>query len=205
MNAVTSQAQPSPPRRVRIDGKRSVLMRPVEASDAAGLSDFYARLSCESSRRRFLSCGNPPRSAVVRAFTEHEGEGFVGILNAPGAKDGAVVAHVSLQPDGPDSAEIAFAVADDLQRHGLGSALMETAVKHAQRLGLRRLSATMFADNTPMQRLMRGAGCSIALDQIDAGTEEIALAICSLPALSPPLASRQPTPAMTAMSLWTSR
>lgn len=195
MDAISSQVRSIPPRRELIDRDRWISIRPIEASDAAGLSDFYARLSPESKRRRFLSYAKPSAGALARAFTEREGQGFVGILDAPGPSDGVVVAHASLQPDGLGCAEIAFAVADELQGHGIGSALMEAVVQHAQQLGLRRLSATMFADNTPMRRLLRGAGCEIALDQIDAGTEEIALAICSLTALSPPQrAPRSPSP-----------
>ena len=123
------------------------------------------------------------------------------VLGEPGPNDGQVVAHASLQPDGMGGAEIAFAVADELQGHGIGTALMETAVEYAQHLGLRRLSATMFADNAPMRRLLQGAGCEIALDQIDAGTEEIALAICSLPASPPQRASRSPSAETTPMNL----
>ena len=195
MDAISSQVRPIPPRRERIDRDCWISIRPIVCSDAAGLSDFYARLSPESKRRRFLSYRNPSNRALARAFTEREGEGFVGILDAPGPNDGAVVAHASLQPDGHGGAEIAFAVADELQGHGLGKALMETVVQYARRLGLRRLSATLFADNTPMRRLLHGAGCEIALDRIEAGTEEITLAICSLTALSPPRrAPRSPSP-----------
>ena len=195
MDAISSQVRSIPPRRERIDGKSPVSIRPIEASDAAGLSDFYARLSPESRRRRYLSYAKPSDNALARAFTEREGQGFVGILDAPGLNDGEMVAHASLQPDGLGGAEIAFAVADELQGHGIGTALMESVVQHARQLGLRRLSATMFADNTPMRRLLCGAGCEIALDHIDAGTEEIALAICSLTALSPSQrAPRSPSP-----------
>ena len=195
MDTISSQVRSIPPRRERIDRNGWVAIRPIEGSDAVSLSDFYARLSPESKRRRFLSYAKPSDGALARAFTEREGQGFVGILDAPGPNDGEVVAHASLQPDGLGGAEIAFAVADELQGHGIGTALMETVVQRARQLGLRRLSATLFADNTPMRRLLRGAGCEIALDQIDAGTEEIALAICSLTALSPPQrAPRNPSP-----------
>ena len=195
MDTFSSQVRSIPPRRERIDRNRWVAIRPIEGSDVASLSDFYARLSPESKRRRFLSYAKPSDGALARAFTERQGQGFVGILDAPGPSDGEVVAHASLQPDGLGGAEIVFAVADELQGHGIGSALMETVVQHARQLGLRRLSATMFADNTPMRRLLRGAGCEIALDQIDAGTEAIALAICGLTALSPPQrAPRSPSP-----------
>ncbi len=200
MDAITYQVRSIPPRRERTDGKRSVLIRPIEGSDAAALSDFYARLLPESKRRRFLGYGNLD-GALARAFTEREGEGFVGILDEPGPNDGQLVAHASLQPDGLGGAEIAFAVADELQGHGIGSALMESVVEHARQLGLRRLSATMFADNTPMRRLLRGAGCEIVLDQSDAGTEEIALAVCRLPAISPPQRVQGPSPEMMPMGV----
>ena len=194
MDAISSQGRSIPAQRERIDGNRWVSIRPIEGSDAHGLTDFYARLSPESKRRRFLGYGDLD-GALARAFTEREGQGFVAILDEPGPNDGQVVAHASVQRDGLGGAEIAFAVADELQGHGIGSALVESVVQHARQLGLRRLSATMFADNTPMRRLLRGAGCEIVLDQSDAGTEEIALAICSLTAVSPPQrAPRSPSP-----------
>ena len=113
----------------------------------------------------------------MRVFTEATGEGFVGILDERGPNDGALVAHASVQPDGEDSAEIAFAVADELQGHGIGRALMETVVQHARKIGLRRLNATLFAENAPMRRLLRNAGCEIRSDSVALGVEEIALAV----------------------------
>ena len=194
MDAISSQSRSIATLRDGIDRNRWVSIRPIEGSDAAGLSDFYARLLPESKRRHFLGYGELD-GALARSFTEREGQGFVAVLNEPGPNDGQLVAHASLQPDGLGGAEIAFAVADQLQGHGIGSALMGSVVEHARQLGLRRLSATMFADNTPMRRLLRGAGCEIVLDQSDAGTEEIALAVCRLTAFSPPQrAPRSPSP-----------
>lgn len=175
MDAIRAHTRPIPPLRHRIDRDRWVSIRPIERADAAGLSDFYARLSPESRRRRFLGCGMRPDADLVRAFAETAGEGFVGILDERGPNDGAVVAHASVQPDGEDSAEVAFAVADELQGHGIGRALMEAVVQHARQLGLRRLNATLFAENVPMRRLLRNAGCKIRSDAVVLGVEEIAL------------------------------
>ena len=58
MDVITDQVRSIPPRRERTDGKRSVSIRPIEGSDAAGLSDFYARLLPESKRHRFLGFGD---------------------------------------------------------------------------------------------------------------------------------------------------
>lgn len=178
MDAQTSHATRSTPRRrERIDRDRWVSIRPIERTDAAGLSDFYAGLSPESRRRRFLGCTSLPDSALGRRFTDPEGEGFLAVLDEAGPNDGAIVAHASLQPDGPDSAEIAFAVADELQGRGLGRLLMKVVLADARRRGLNRLNATLYAENAPMRRLLRGGGVQILSDDIDAGVEEIAVAV----------------------------
>lgn len=156
---------------------RWVSIRPIERTDAPGLSEFYAGLSRESKRRRFLSLGNPSNRDLTRMFTEREGEGFVGILDQPGPRDGAVVAHASVQPDGHGGAEVAFAVADELQGRGVGGLLVEAALELARRQRLRCLSATLLPDNVPMRRLLRGAGCEVVSDLTDAGVEEIALRV----------------------------
>ena len=174
MNVIAAHTR-STPRRRSIDHKRGVSIRPIERSDAAGLSEFYARLSPESSRRRFLSCGRRSERELARAFTGHAGEGFVAILDEPGPDDGAVVAHASVQAVGDGSAEIAFAVADDLQGRGIGTALMDAVLQHARTAGLRRLTASLFAENVPMRRLLERAGCRIAADRMELGIEEITL------------------------------
>ena len=176
MDATASHAR-STPERHQIDRTRWVSIRPIEQSDAAGLSDFYARLSPESRRRRFLSCGTRPSDDLAHAFTERDGEGFVGILRELGPRDGAVVAHASIQPDGQGRAEIAFAVADELQGRGLGRDLMNAVTQHARRLGLQELSAMLYTENAPMRQLLRGTGLRVVAARIDLGVEEITLAV----------------------------
>jgi RimJ/RimL family protein N-acetyltransferase len=152
-----------------------VSIRPIERTDAAGLSDFYAGLSPESRRRRFLSSGRRSGAELARAFTQLDGEGFVAILREP--NDGAIVGHATFQPDGTGGAEVAFAVADKLQGRGIGRRLMGAILAEARSAGLRRLNATLFADNAAMRRLLRGAEGSVVSDEIDTGVEEIVLAV----------------------------
>jgi len=47
----------------------------------------------------------------------------------------------------------------------------------APRVRGRQRRKTLFADSAPMRRLLRGAGREIVWDEIDAGVEEIALAV----------------------------
>ena len=177
MDASVSHARSVPRRGEGIGADRWVSIRPIERTDALGLSDFYAGLSPESRRRRFLGCGGRSGAELARAFTARDGEGFVAILSEPGPTDGAVVGHGSLQPDGLGGAEVAFVVADELQGCGIGRRLMDAVVAEARATGLHRLSATLFADNAPMRRLLRGTGRPVASDAIDTGVEEIVLAV----------------------------
>ncbi|MGH2401187.1 MAG: GNAT family N-acetyltransferase [Candidatus Limnocylindria bacterium] len=74
---------------------------------------------------------------------------------------------------------MAFAVSDELQARGIGRTLMAMAVERARLRGTPRVTATLFADNAPMRRLLRGAGLEVVADEIDAGVEEIELRVRS--------------------------
>ncbi|HEX5688871.1 MAG TPA: GNAT family N-acetyltransferase [Roseiflexaceae bacterium] len=54
--------------------------------------------------------------------------------------------------------EIALVVRDDLQKQGIGSALLWRLVTEAQRAGITRLKASMLAENGGMFRLIRSMG-----------------------------------------------
>lgn len=174
MNAVAPPAPTRLPRRERIDAARSVSIRPIDPSDAPGLADFYARLSPESRRRRFLGPAVVDDALIAR-FTDEPDGGLVAVLSEPGPRDGEIVGHASVQADGADRAELAFAVADELQGRGLGRILVEMAAELARRRGFREATASLLADNAPMRRLLHGAGAEIVTADIDGGVEEIRL------------------------------
>jgi len=177
MDAIVSHARSFPHKEEGIGADRWVSIRPIERTDAPGLSEFYAGLSPESRRRRFLGSGRRSGAELARAFTQRDGEGFVAILGERGPNDGAIVGHATLQPDGTGGAEVAFAVADELQGRGVGRRLMGAIVAEARSAGLRRLNATLFADNAAMRQLLRGAAGTVVSDEIDTGVEEIVLAV----------------------------
>ena len=178
MHAMTTQPLTAiPRRRERIGGQQGISIRPIERADESGLSDFYAALSPESRRRRFLgSCGALPAS-LAPGLIDRGDAGLVAILAEPGPADGLIVGHASLQPDGEGGAEIAFAVADGFQGRGIGAGLVAGVLSQARSLGLGQVTAVLLADNVRMRRLLRGAGSPILADRPDAGVEEITLAV----------------------------
>ena len=171
MSAYVTQATTAMHRR-RIDGTRWISIRPIERTDALALSEFYAGLSPESRRRRFL-CGSAPPLTMIERLAN--APGLIGVLREIGARDGSIVAHASVQPDGRGRGEMAFAVADEYQRLGLGRLLVGAAVRLARSLGLATVQATLLAENMPMRHLLRSAGIPVLSDRLDAGTEEILL------------------------------
>lgn len=176
MDQTTTQAPTIGARSVPVGKGRWVSIRPIERSDAPGLSDFYAHLSRESRRRRFLGPAPALAPDLLRRFTT-EGEGLVGVLFEHGSRDGAIVAHASVQPVAEGEAEIAFAVADELQGRGLGRTLMREALDLARARGHHRVTATLLAENAPMRRLILGAGRPLVADDLEAGVEEITVGL----------------------------
>ena len=67
-----------------------------------------------------------------------------------------IVGHLCLEPDGVATAEVAVAVARGYQGYGVGRRLLAAGVAWARHEGVARLTATMFVDNAPIQRLLRG-------------------------------------------------
>jgi RimJ/RimL family protein N-acetyltransferase len=165
--------------RITVGRNRWVTIRPIEATDADGLLAFYAALSPEARYSRFLgaSRGIDHRTARRFAAANHQTrDGLVAELGESGPNDGAIVGHACLEPDGPDAEEIAFAVADELQGNGIGTALMAGAIESAKRRGIRRLNGLTFVTNTPMQRLAvhlgnpikrRGQGSGVIRFEVD--------------------------------------
>lgn len=176
MGPIADQQRPILRRRDWIGRGQWVTTRAIEPRDASALTDFYARLSPESRRRRFLT-GTCPQRGVVAGLANDPG--FVVVLGEMGPRDGEIVGHASVQPDARGGAEIAFAVADELQGRGLGRRLVRLALDLARRRGARRASATMLADNAPMRRLLTDAGRPVTADALEAGTEEIVLDLVS--------------------------
>jgi len=161
MNVIATRARPAGYGPVRAPRRSRVSVRPIEASDAGDLSAFYAGLSDESRRRRFLGTvrGISPDQAWAFAATDHRAsDGFVAVAHEAGPNDGRIVGHLCLVPDGEGGNEVAVAVADVFQGRGIGRQLMAAAVESARRRHVPALTLSLFADNAVMRRLALGAG-----------------------------------------------
>lgn len=148
-----------------------VSVRRVHPYDGDALNAFYAGLSADARRARFLASGPGPSQSATRSFCtpdhQHE-EGFVATTT-----DGAVVGHLCLASVGPDTMELGVAVADEWQGKGVGRQLFEAAVQWARTNGVVSIVATAFADNTRVVRLLSSAPYPAIVSWADGGVVEV--------------------------------
>jgi len=130
-----------------------IRVRRVGPGDAQQIERFYADLSAESRLLRFhgASHGIRHQQAETFAAADHQRrDGFVAVA------DGRIVGHLVLEPLGNGVEELAVAVDDRLQHHGLGTLLLAAAIASARIRHVRRLVAWVMVDNVAMRRLLTG-------------------------------------------------
>ena len=153
----------------------SIRIRPIEPGDRDALVGFYESLSAESLSLRFhgASMGIVDRVAVFFCGADHEHrEGLVAVLEEPGMRGSlgpTIVGHLSLEPSAANEVEVAVAVADAWQRHGIGRRLLQAALTWAERHGVERLRASMLTTNVAILGLLRSLGRVVTISMPGAG------------------------------------
>lgn len=149
-------------------------IRPVRAGDARAIAGFYARLTPESRRTRFLGACRSISDLQAERFAragEHGASGWLA-LDA----QGTVVGHLCLEPLDPRGErveEIAVAVAEDWRNRGLGHALLDAAITSARHRGVHALEATMLTGNHPIHALLEHTGLPWTCRALEPGSETI--------------------------------
>ena len=134
-----------------------VLIRPIRADDKRFLSQGLRNMSELSVQRRFLAPKSRFSQSELRYLTEVDGHNHVALVaespTQPARRLIGVARFVRL-PEDPGVAEAAIVVADDWHGRGVGSKLAGALAARARGGGIRRVTATMAADNLPALRLM---------------------------------------------------
>jgi acyl-CoA synthetase (NDP forming)/GNAT superfamily N-acetyltransferase len=138
------------------DGSTLRLQTPTPV-DFEDIKAFYDGLSQESRYLRFHGFGRT--DTVARADAEASGVDRLALI---GRHDGRVVAVTVY--DGlrePGVAEVAFAVADDDQRRGIGMRMLEQLAEIAADRGIHRFDAEVMASNRLMLGVFEHAGFAV--------------------------------------------
>jgi acyl-CoA synthetase (NDP forming)/GNAT superfamily N-acetyltransferase len=152
------------------DGTVAVI-RSLRADDRDAVLDLHESVSVDTLRLRFFSASRD----AGRHYVDH--------LFAPGnTASAALVALIRGRVAGlataevlsPDSAEVAFLVADQDRGRGLGSLLLEHLAALGRRHGVSRFQAEVLGDNYGMLGVFRAAGFAATRKTV-AGEVEVEL------------------------------
>lgn len=144
---------------VPLDDGRAVCVRPIERTDAAGLSALYEHLSAASVRSRYFGPHPHLSAEELGRLTDVDQRTRLALI---GLDDERVVAVARYEGLDGTAAEVALLVADAYQRHGLATHLLRQLAALAAARGYRHFVARVLAANHPMLDVFAQAGFPMA-------------------------------------------
>ena len=136
-------------------------VRPEQPDDGPALVRLFSHLSPSSRFLRFSKVMDEPDPQRVQQEAERLARlgppnDMAWLAFADSPEEAAVpLAVVRYVRTAPGEAELAIAVRDDMQRQGIGSALLLHACVQAQQDGLERLTATFRSENRGIWALLK--------------------------------------------------
>src|ERR687887_1562014 len=145
------------PRPVELEDGSKVLIRPIEPGDEPLLHEAFSRMSERSVYFRFFSPLKRLPGALARRLAQVDYEARFALVAVDAAGRIQGVARYDRAP-GTDTAEVAVAVVDEVQRQGLGGALLTLLARVAREHGIRNFSLIVLPENQSMLGLLRRLG-----------------------------------------------
>jgi RimJ/RimL family protein N-acetyltransferase len=158
MDFHSAHGAPSAPsgERVRLSDGAEIVLRPVEPGDRHEIELGFEHLSALS---RMRSLRRPVKRLTARELAEltdvdHEtNEGMVALDATSGQCVGG--ARFARRPEDPAQADFTCTVADEWQRRGVGTALVERLAARAHAVGIERFNAVILVGDEAARRLLR--------------------------------------------------
>jgi acetyl coenzyme A synthetase (ADP forming)-like protein len=132
-------------------------VRPIRHDDGPLLVEFFETLGTESRYFRFFRIKETLQPKEVDFFTHVDYSDRMAMI---AVLDGKMIGLASYdrETSDPDTAEVAFAVADAHQGRGIGTLLLQLLTTHARTQGIEKFRAFVLPENRQMMRLFRNSG-----------------------------------------------
>jgi acyl-CoA synthetase (NDP forming)/GNAT superfamily N-acetyltransferase len=148
---------------------RTAEIRPARPGDAGAVQAMHEALSPENLYLRFFTLSRGSADQEAQRVCRPAGPDHAVLLAWLG---GRLIGVASYEPGGTaGTAEVAFAVPDDMHRRGVATLLLEHLVSLARRRGLAAFTAATLTDNSAMQHVFADAGLA-ARRRLDHGVVE---------------------------------
>ena len=138
-------------------------LRLMRREDAGAYADFIARIDESDLRRRFFHANSlSPEADFERCVAGADARevAFVAERESPSGAAEIVGEARVYQYEGSSTAEVAIIVRSDMQRRGLGRALMRKTIAYCAAQGLEMI-ARIRSDNAAMVRLAKCSGMQV--------------------------------------------
>jgi acyl-CoA hydrolase/GNAT superfamily N-acetyltransferase len=154
---------------VKLRDSRAVMLRPARASDGNGIRDLFFKLPPDDVYTRFFRRLQALSNKEVQRLCNYNYETEVGFVAVTGPREQEVIVGQCCYFVNPSTnlAETAFVVDPAWQGSGLGVAMQQRLVEHAQARGLRGFVAEVLRENTKMIALARRATDKITVERED--------------------------------------
>ena len=140
-------------------GERLTL-RHIAPTDAAREQAFVHGLSPQSSYLRFHGTIKDLSKKDLKKFTEPDSRNAVALIVVRSGETGEEeigVARYVIDPDGANC-EFAIVVADEWQKRGIGTRLMNALISHLQVSGVKQISGFVLKCNSAMLKFVKQMG-----------------------------------------------
>ena len=145
---------------------RGITVRPLRGGETGVVQAVFDRLGPQSRRLRFGGAKNVLSQAELEQLARVDGDHHVLVAWSAGEPVGIA----RLVRDGA-SADVAFAVVDDLQGNGVGTVLGQRLAEDARAAGIETLRATLTAENDAslalLKRMTTGLEVKCAAGQLE--------------------------------------
>jgi CRP-like cAMP-binding protein len=143
-----------------------VLLRPLLPSDRAAVAVAVRELSEQSLRRRFFTGGQPSQRTIDYLVDIDYVDHFAWlVLDGADPADGLATVRYIRRHGVPDEAELAFAVKDAFQGHGIGTLMLGAIGAAASVTGIRMFRASLLAENEPMRAVLTKGGADFTFEE----------------------------------------
>jgi GNAT superfamily N-acetyltransferase len=138
-----------------------VHLRPLHRGERDLVAGFFAGLSEDTRRRRFLQPMPRLSEAMLRHLVDVDGRRHAAVVAEVGGECAGIARFVAL-PDEPGAAEVAVTVTDRFQGRGIGRLLLDALGDSATRAGVTTLVYLADPTNRPVLRLLRSLGVGLS-------------------------------------------
>jgi GNAT superfamily N-acetyltransferase len=148
----------------------SIRIRAIATDDQDRLHEHFRGLSQQSIYFRFMGFKRDLSAQDLKWLTELDFDDHVGLAATlpENGRERFIGVGRYLRRKDPHRAEVAFAVLDEYQRHGIGTILLEHLALIARESGVTELEANVLGDNRQMLEVLVHSGFKIR-QRLDSG------------------------------------